>query len=412
MLSAFLKNLHSLSRPVPGFKFVVVTGNESCDLDSIACATSYAYIKSKEGLNNEVIYIPYCNIPETDLDLRTEATFWLRSCQIDKKDLFYAGSLDWLLNPECANELSVILVDHFQNEPSNAFNFCPVAEIIDHHPILPGYRKPETCEFFLIEKVGSCSSLLAHELFNRLPQALTPPELCRLLYGAILIDTDGLSQQALELQKATQKDVAAVQKLETFAGTALDTGGATRAAVYREILEAKFCIDGLSLWDLLRRDCKKVTADSETHPYIVCSTITGMDFKELLEHHDFSQEATRFCEAQNARLLVCVTVGLIPLCPCAHSHDDPIDTPLSKEFRRAVVVTAPAKYRNLSGSLWTYLMANAKAFLLECPLDEGCNLRGSGGEFETDIHVALITNKAVTRKQLIPFLIAFSSSQK
>ncbi|KAL5965531.1 Exopolyphosphatase PRUNE1 [Taenia solium] len=411
MLSAFLKNLHSLSKPNPGSKFVIVTGNESCDLDSIACAICYAYIKSKENLNNKAIYIPYCNIPESDLDLRTEATFWLRRCRIDKKDLFYAGSLDWLLNPKSAEELSVILVDHFQKESSNTFNFCPVFEIIDHHPLLPSYRKPETCKFFLVERAGSCSSLLAHELFNRLPQALTPPELCRLLYGAILIDTDGLSQQAIDTQKATQKDVEAVKKLETFAGTAMHTEGATRAAIYRGILEAKFCIDGLSLWDLLRRDCKRVIVDSETHPYIVCSTITGMDFKELLGRRDFSQEAIRFCEAQNARVLVCVTVGLISLCPCDHSHDDPISTPLSKEFRRAVVVTAPVKHRNLLDSLWTYLMANAKAFLSECPLAENCS-RGSGGEVEPDVYVALITNRAVTRKQLIPILIAFLSSQK
>ncbi|VDK22284.1 unnamed protein product [Taenia asiatica] len=385
MLSAFLKNLHSLSKSNPGSKFVIVTGNESCDLDSIACAICYAYIKSKENLNNEAFYIPYCNIPESDLDLRTEATFWLRRCRIDKKDLFYAGSLDWLLNPKSAKELSVILVDHFQKESSNAFNFCPVFEIIDHHPLLPSYRKPETCKFFLVEMAGSCSSLLVHELFNRLPQALTPPELCRLLYGAILIDTDGLSQQAIDIQKATQTDVEAVKKLETFAGTALHTEGATRAAIYRGILEAKFCIDG---------------SHSSVFP-----------LQELLGRRDFNQEAIRFCEAQNARLLVCVTVGLISLCPCGHSHDDPISTPLSQEFRRAVVVTAPVKHRNLLDSLWTYLMANAKAFLSECPLAENCS-RGSGGEVEPDVYVALVTNKAVTRKQLIPILIAFSSSQK
>ncbi|KAH9283304.1 Exopolyphosphatase [Echinococcus granulosus] len=412
MLSAFLKNLHSFPKPNSGFRFVIVTGNESCDLDSIACATCYAYIKSKEDLSDKAIYIPYCNIPESDLDLRTEATFWLRNCQIDKKDLFFTGSLDWLLTPEYANKLSVILVDHFQKESGNAFKFCPVVEIIDHHPLLSSYRKPDTCKYFLVEKVGSCSSLLVHELFNRLPRVLTPLELCQLLYGAILIDTDGLSQQALDIQKATQKDVEAVRKLEAFAGAELLAKGTTRATVYSEILAAKFCIDGLSLWDLLRRDCKKVFAGSETHPDIVCSTITGMDFKELLEHREFSQEATRFCEEQNARVLVCVTVGLTSLCTCDQSHDDPIATPLPRESRRAVVVTAPAQQRNLLDSLWAYLMANAKEFLLDRPSDGKCSCSNSGGEVESGVYVALITNKAVTRKQLIPILIDFLLSQK
>lgn len=57
-------------------------------------------------------------------------------------------------------------------------------------------------------------------------------------------------------------------------------------------------------------------------------------------------------------------------------------------------------------------MANAKALLLECPLDEKCSRRSSVGEVETDVCVALITNKAVTRKQLIPIFTAFLSSQK
>ncbi|VDM30601.1 unnamed protein product [Hydatigera taeniaeformis] len=425
MLSAFLKYLHSLPKSCPTFKFVIVTGNESCDLDSIACATCYAYIKSKEDPDKEVIYIPYCNIPESDIDLRTEATFWLRNCQIDKKDLFYAGSLNWLLGPEYAKELSLILVDHFQKEPSNAFVFCPVSEIIDHHPLLPDYRKPGTCQFFLVEKVGSCSSLLVHELFNRISPALIPPELCRLLYGAILIDTDGLSERAVEIQKATQKDVEAVRKLETFAGMALHTVGTTRTSIYAAILEAKFCIDGLSLWDLLRRDCKKVIADSDSHTDIVCSTITGMDFKELLDRDDFNQEAARFCEEQNARVLVCVTVGLASLPSRDHCLDQPSSMPLSKKFHRGVVVTAPVRYRNLMNSvkdaifilsfnimLWAHLLANAKDFLVGYPLGGELSHHSSVGEVETGVYVARITDEAVTRKQLIPLLIDFLRSQK
>ena len=62
--------------------------------------------------------------------------------------------------------------------------------------------------------------------------------------GAILIDTDGLSQHAIDICKATQKDIEAARKLEIHAGAALLTEGATKATVYREIMEAKFRIDG------------------------------------------------------------------------------------------------------------------------------------------------------------------------
>ena len=57
--------------------------------------------------------------------------------------------------------------------------------------------------------------------------------------------------------------------------------------------------------------------------------------------------------------------------------------------------------------LWSYLMANSRDLRLQ-RLGEGKDR----GKVRNGVHIALITNDAATRKQLIPILIDFLSSQK
>lgn len=117
------------------------------------------------------------------MTLRTEASYWLESCDINKNDLFYAGSLNKLLANKKGAEISLILVDHV--EVSSRSNLRPfqVLEIIDHHPLSPGFVRPDTCQHFCVDRVGSCASLITHEMVKRLPRDLIPLQLCGLLYG-------------------------------------------------------------------------------------------------------------------------------------------------------------------------------------------------------------------------------------
>uniref|UniRef100_A0A5K3ELU9 DHHA2 domain-containing protein n=1 Tax=Mesocestoides corti TaxID=53468 RepID=A0A5K3ELU9_MESCO len=217
--------------------------------------------------------------------------------------------------------------------------------------------------------------------------------------SAIVIDNAGLSDLAKQLQKATPKDLEAADKLEGFMKAAAVTGVSTREAVYEQIKEAKFSIKGLSLWDLLRRDFKRVNADSEHQLEIVCSTITGMDFVELLEHRDFGQVTRRFCEEHGAQVLVCITVGNISVTSS--------DTSVASAIRLGLVVTALHDHRNLAEKLWRHLMAS-KVLCLEPPSKES---KLNGGA-ESVVFAATITNKAVTRKQAIPILIEFLRSER
>ncbi len=107
----------------------------------------------------------------------------MHSCGIDKNDLFFAGSLTKLFEKRASENKGVVLVDHTQMEPTSDFKRSKILEIIDHHPLSPGYERPESCNFFLVERVGSCSSLVADELVKRLPRELIPTDLCQLLYG-------------------------------------------------------------------------------------------------------------------------------------------------------------------------------------------------------------------------------------
>lgn len=51
-------------------------GNESCDLDSVACALLYArYLNFKEM--HSTIHLPILNIPRDDFLLKTEVVYLL-----------------------------------------------------------------------------------------------------------------------------------------------------------------------------------------------------------------------------------------------------------------------------------------------------------------------------------------------
>ncbi|VDL62674.1 unnamed protein product [Hymenolepis diminuta] len=396
----FLKNIRKNFKSDPECKFVIITGNESCDLDSIVSAIGYAFLKTTKEKDGD-IYIPYCNVSRDDIDLRTEVVYWLKTVGLLKEDLITAGDLDWLLKKENAKMVELILVDHLQTEQSNSFKNYPVVEIIDHRPLPKDYKQPNTCAFFNVHIVGSCTTLITELLFEHLDPSKIPKNLCHLLYGAILLDNDGFSAFAIEVNKATKRDQLACKKLLEHAGQALLNQDGTQNDVYEALKKAKCDISGLSLQQLFQRDCKKVILPD--CPIILCSTITGVDCQKLPYISGFFDDASLFCSQQNAHALVCVTVGRIPNVENSCPNCNPKEAFLDDGTRRGVVITGPPQNLAFANKLWQYLIDYSGALhLRSLKGGECCNT-----PIHQDVHIAVVTNPCATRKQLMPILNDF-----
>ncbi|VDO10269.1 unnamed protein product [Rodentolepis nana] len=387
-VKSFLENVRNNLKPRTEGNFVIITGNESCDLGSVVSAIGYVFLKTL-----------------AEIDLRTEVVYWLEAVGLSIGDLITAGELDWLDKKENAKMIQVILVDHLQIEQSNFFKDYPVIEIIDHRPFPKDYKQPNSCDFFNVHIVGSCSTLITELLFDNLDPNEIPKDLCHLLYGAMLVDNDGFSISAIEINKATKRDQFACQKLLEHGGESLLNRGGTRNDVYEEIKKSKCDISGLSLQQLFRRDCKKVTLPNR--PIIVCSTITGVDCQELTSMNGFFNYGSTYCTEQNAHALVCVTVGRSPSAENSCSTCNPKEALLDDGMRRGIVITGPPQNLAFVNKLWEYLIGNSGALhLRSIKGGECCNTPINQG-----VHIAVVTNPYATRKQLIPILDEFLANE-
>lgn len=168
-LSMLLSFLQRLKKSLPE-KNRYVLGNESGDLDSIACALCYAYfLGEKQG------YVPILNFPREELALRPEFMALMQELDIPEELLYFREDLGKMKE--------VVLVDHhtlaFEQRDIAPF----VVEIVDHHPgKIPAYPRLVQTES---ETVGSLSSLIG----AKLPAKEWPEDCGRLLYSAILLDT-------------------------------------------------------------------------------------------------------------------------------------------------------------------------------------------------------------------------------
>ena len=94
--------------------------------------------------------------------------------------------------------------------------------------------------------IGSCSALVSKWIREELKVANLPPEICHLIGQTILIDTANFSPNQL-VDEIDRNEY----KLMTENLTRWD-----REAVYKEIVDARFDISGLSTRQLLLKDAK------------------------------------------------------------------------------------------------------------------------------------------------------------
>ncbi|KAF9968305.1 Exopolyphosphatase [Mortierella alpina] len=268
-MDTFLASIKPRLKAEPSAPVILVSGNESADLDSIVSAVTTSYFLSRLqqsvlGQSNAIV-IPFVNIDRQDLALRSDVDYLLSSSNIKTDDIFFRDQLPQLesilmRNPD---QLSLFLVDHNRLAIGmSSLSAAKVVGTIDHH-VDEGLHM-DTAKIRRIETVGSCASLVADLFLNdtiALDQKDTSGkgkgkgqpdwlrQSARLLLGPILIDTRNLNP---EFKKVTPLDIKIAKQLMPYTG---DSNCFT--SLFTTIDEARQDTSKLSFYDLLRKDYKE-----------------------------------------------------------------------------------------------------------------------------------------------------------
>lgn len=272
-------------------KITFVVGNESADLDSFTSSILYAYIRSLAPPRSAFtpLYIPLLNIPASDIDLRPEFSALCHHANISTSHLITLDNLPPLsriqeeLKPE---HTRWILVDHndFQGILGRIYAHR-VLGVIDHHSEeskIPPNTDPEPR---IIEKCGSCTSLVTQTLRSswdaRISSSLSSgaghaqgnslsddgmvvqtwnAQVAKFALGSILVDTSNMTAQV----KVEQADRDAAEYLETKIKISPGNASWNRKSFYKEINTARKDIGHLSFNDILRKDYKQWTDNNQT----------------------------------------------------------------------------------------------------------------------------------------------------
>ena len=214
--------------------FKIVLGNESCDLDSAVCSVVLSHHLNS---HQNILTLPFFNIPRCDVPLRTEVIHCLGSENVEK--IPTRDDLDLLQ----MTNLKVVLVDHHVL-PSHYQGLLPkVEQIFDHRTVLSEFDPKVLVD---IQLVGSCSSLIANKL---LMEDYKDHFGLTLLRNTILVDTSNLCPK---VNKATPKDVSSLEEIEAI----IDEKSNSRESILAQINTAKMSIEGFSVDQLMRKDLK------------------------------------------------------------------------------------------------------------------------------------------------------------
>ncbi|KAM3956070.1 exopolyphosphatase prune [Aphomia sociella] len=252
----------------------IVLGNESCDLDSAVSAIVYAIflnwqyeqIKCKvctkgnrSEQKKEHIFVPVLNVDREDYALKTEVTYLLKECGINKSHLVFRNDFDWK-ELVAENNTKVILVDHHVLCSKDRFLAPYVTEIIDHRPTdKHGWCYKDDTRT-TIEVVGSCSTLVAQRIKDL--SALIAKDvdffnaytICSdMLHSTMILDTVNLSKT---FNKATAKDEEMVFFLESLIKPSDCVND--RKSKLERLTKARSDVSELNAAQLLKKDVKIV----------------------------------------------------------------------------------------------------------------------------------------------------------
>ncbi|KAI8364566.1 hypothetical protein BD560DRAFT_483839 [Blakeslea trispora] len=239
-LNDFLKAVHQ-KKNHSDIQKVIVTGNDSADLDSIISSLLFAFLSHQD--DNETLYIPLVKVPRADLALRPELKYVFEQASIDEQCLVCLDDVD--LDRLAQETTKIVLIDH--NHLTIPFNtplwHDRVVGVLDHHVDEKMYLD---APLRVIEMVGSCVTLV----LKQFPQDhwIHHPSLIQLALAPLLIDT---VQLKWELGRTTQADIDLFELIQCNVNT-LDF-----EKYFKAIERVKAQVDTMSSYDILRRDYKE-----------------------------------------------------------------------------------------------------------------------------------------------------------
>ncbi|CZR63497.1 related to exopolyphosphatase [Phialocephala subalpina] len=257
-------------------------------------------------------YIPLSNIPRADLNLRPELLPILSRANLKPSDLITLSDLPFFASESsrlAPEKTRWVLVDHnvMVGELGKIYANRLVG-CIDHHEEENKVPKDTGEEPRVVQKCGSCSSLVVQyckEAWDSLAAESTQKEearwnaeLARLALGPILIDTSNLKNES----KTTPTDVEVVKYLEHWIN-AEEEKQMIAEHYFKEISDAERDVDGMSLYDLLRKDYKEWNNNGT--PLGICSVVKDMPF--LVEKAGSNEKFLSVLEdfAKERKLSVC-----------------------------------------------------------------------------------------------------------
>ncbi|KAL8787379.1 MAG: hypothetical protein Q9213_002262 [Squamulea squamosa] len=267
-------------------KITIVAGNESADLDSLTSSILYSYIRSlaPPAAAFTPLYVPLLNIHAADIALRPEFQAVFRHANIEASHLVTLDDLSQSNGIDLKVENTrFILVDHnsLQGMLGKKFAAC-VHGVIDHHEDERSVTSDTDPEPRVIEKCGSCTSLVLRTLkeswessangFSLVSGAAHAQgdsttndarvtqtwdaQIAKMALASILIDTANLTAEG----KVESADIEAVKYLEAIIKLSpQDAAQWDRKEFYEEIDAAERDVDGLGFEDILRKDYKQWT---------------------------------------------------------------------------------------------------------------------------------------------------------
>ena len=211
-------------------QIILVMGNEAADLDSVACAVSFAltlYRKHAKESGSEggdggaprMMVVPLIGVPRDDFALRTDAAWLFADVGVDVAALTFTDDLDPLALAAAGRLAELVLVDH-NNPVASLRSLLPkVTRVIDHHQDESQYPPDAEVEIVL---TGSCATLITEAIVatgDDLGVLAPGGPIAKMLAAAVLLDTQNLDANAT---RATPRDAAALKRLAPAAGLATD----------------------------------------------------------------------------------------------------------------------------------------------------------------------------------------------
>jgi len=199
-----------------------IIGHKSPDLDSVATAVCYAYLKNKIDSTNE-----YVAKRAGDANVETK-------CLFEK----FGVAMPELLSD--ATDKKIILVDHNEKEQTiDGSEKSEIVEIVDHHKMKFEYGRPI---FIHIEPIGATCTIVFKMFKHR--KVELPKELASIMLAAILVDT-----VITKSPTCTDRDVQAIKELSEIVGVDYQEFG-------MEIFKVRADVFGLSPEEILVNDYK------------------------------------------------------------------------------------------------------------------------------------------------------------